>query len=612
MRGANARAVTKLFKITHLYGGWSILSPILVAMGEVVSWGISSFLVFMGMGLLVRRVFSLRITSMRDLTGSFWIGWGFAIAFLQLWHLWFRVDWRPLMMLSVIGLAGLAWGYQEIRDRIRQIASSQVIVLSIILVAGLWLANLAVGPMVHYDSGLYELSAVRWASTYPIIPGLANLHTRLGFNSSYYLYVSLFDIGPWVHKSYHLAGWPLLWVLFAQAIAAIWRPLVEAVRRPNWNRLSETGSTLIMGGFYLLLLVPMARYAMSSVYPSPTCDVPVFVLGIVVSAEVLRFLAKRIESATEAAYAVFYIIVLCAVGITMKLDFAVFGLVSCVLALGTWIVRYRKQTPNIAKSLLIWIAAGSMVLIPWIVRTVILTGYLVFPSAVGPFPVGWRVPHEAALDTANWVFSWARRPGVPWQQVLGNWQWFLPWARRMSKAYLDFVIPLVLSLAGILLGGVFWLSRKCRRQKPGVMWLFLLAPMFALIFWFFTAPGLSFLGSFLWIWAAGAVVLGMSALAPRRYVAVVLVISVALLGSWGFLDHATISKRVLVTKPGTSGGFYSLRGVELDTFRTKSGLLVYRPVTGDRCWDAPLPCTPYPNPSLHLRETGDISSGFAQ
>jgi len=48
----------------------------------------------------------------------------------------------------------------------------------------------------------------------------------------------------------------------------------------------------------------------------------------------------------------------------------------------------------------------------------------------------------------------------------------------------------------------------------------------------------------------------------------------------------------------------------MTTFTTDSGLVLHIPVASDQCWDAELPCTPYPNPKLRLRRPDDLSSGF--
>ena len=42
-----------------------------------------------------------------------------------------------------------------------------------------------------------------------------------------------------------------------------------------------------------------------------------------------------------------------------------------------------------------------------------------------------------------------------------------------------------------------------------------------------------------------------------------------------------------------------------------SGLVVNVPSNETLCcWNAPLPCTPYPNPALRLRDPGNLEAGF--
>jgi hypothetical protein len=43
---------------------------------------------------------------------------------------------------------------------------------------------------------------------------------------------------------------------------------------------------------------------------------------------------------------------------------------------------------------------------------------------------------------------------------------------------------------------------------------------------------------------------------------------------------------------------------------TVSGLAVYVPVQGNQCWDAPLPCTPYFDETLRLRNESSLRWGF--
>lgn len=70
-----------------------------------------------------------------------------------------------------------------------------------------------------------------------------------------------------------------------------------------------------------------------------------------------------------------------------------------------------------------------------------------------------------------------------------------------------------------------------------------------------------------------------------------------------------ITKNLIIAS-GKNFGFYGIPRVELKTFSTRSGLIVYVPENGNQCWDAPLPCTPYPDVNLRLRQKGNMRYGF--
>lgn len=56
--------------------------------------------------------------------------------------------------------------------------------------------------------------------------------------------------------------------------------------------------------------------------------------------------------------------------------------------------------------------------------------------------------------------------------------------------------------------------------------------------------------------------------------------------------------------------FLRLPEAKLTPHQTTSGLTVHVPVETNQCWDAPLPCSPYFNETLHLRQPGKLERGF--
>ena len=144
-----------------------------------------------GCGSLTRRAL-LRVLSIS--TGrvvrraDMWIGLAFVIIFLQAWSLFAAVDATPAVVLGVVGLAGIAsWLVAQRRFRL---LSQPLGVIVLTGVGVLWLANRALAIPSDYDLGLYHASAITYASHYAI-PGLGNLHNRLGAGDGHFLLVAM-------------------------------------------------------------------------------------------------------------------------------------------------------------------------------------------------------------------------------------------------------------------------------------------------------------------------------------------------------------------------------------------------------------------------------------
>lgn len=69
---------------------------------------------------------------------------------------------------------------------------------------------------------------------------------------------------------------------------------------------------------------------------------------------------------------------------------------------------------------------GVVTMVPWLLRSALMTGYIVYPTTVAGLPVEWRVADEQALEDTNDVRAWSRYPVVGVGVVIkrDNWDWF--------------------------------------------------------------------------------------------------------------------------------------------------------------------------------------------
>jgi hypothetical protein len=176
-------------------------------------------------------------------------------------------------------------------------------------------------------------------------------------------------------------------------------------------------------------------------------------------------------------------------GITVKLSFVVFAALAIVAALAAWVwtvgTGIRQHTRTIFTG---WVW-GALLVVPWLVRHVILSGYLLYPSTWISFPVKWKIPHAMAEPIAAGITAWARELGsgtINPDQWFGNWFFVFPFEMKEAVVYAVLILAAVVVL------------RYSLRLKP-VQWrgvlIVLACHLLSLLYWFWMAPALRFIRS---------------------------------------------------------------------------------------------------------------------
>jgi hypothetical protein len=527
----------------------------------------------------------------------FWLGWGLAIALLQIWHLFLPVDIFAMAACAAAGLAGLCVGSKSLGRLYHHLAKrslkSVIVSTVVVLAVALYWANLALGPPGNWDTGLYHVQAVRWNSEYPIVVGLGNLHGRLAFNNSSFLYASMLDVGPWAKKSHHLCSGLLSLTLITQLIVGCRGVLRTADRQWLYSLLC------------LLLLSPLILMCHR---PNFSPDTVAFLLGILPSLQLVQFMTRDWENANDRNLLLVSMSFLSIVGITVKVSFAPFGLAIVSIALAeVWARSRREQSWLISRRAVTVVGCLSAITaVTWIVRGVLLSGYVAYPHPLGAVDVPWRIPADRVTYMRDLIVAWARNSAAPVDEVLGNWHWLKPWALQQIRDFDGVVLPFLCAAVGMtsLAYRFFRGSNKLPRE-----FALLLAPsLLTVLFVFLTAPDFRFAGAAPWLLGMTALALSLADYAGensfgarKRFLAsFALVLTLAVFGKSARHLNGTDA----VSHMG------QLPVVELSPRITWSGLTVYVPVDGNRAWDAPLPNTPHFDPDLTLRHPADLSSGF--
>lgn len=484
-------------------------------------------------------------------------------------------------------------------------------------VAGLLLLLLlicAIIPPNNYDAGLYHIQAIKWAEQYAVVPGLGNLHGRFAFNPSIFMlnaatsFRTIFDTGIYAINGVFL-GVFLLWLL------------AQVYQTKN----------IIKALFYaILIFLCLSDYAMQ--ISSPTPDIAATVLICFV---LLRTWQRQIDLETSNI-APFWgdylpVIIIACYTITIKLNAAPLLLLIAYIA---WLCRKTIWW----RSVFIFFIIGCFITIPWLVRNVILSGYLVYPISIDLFSPDWKIPMENVIDERNWIYSWARIPAQHWREVLAMpiSQWLPIWFDSQKIQHKAVALLLVVLLPFSLL--MIWIFKTQKMgqlpiaplvQKLADNWFIVWAIAYSgCIYWFIMAPSFRFCSAFIWLGSTMPLLLFQNIRFPRwlqrtcRYV--ILVFFLATVGYFyrnaakqllGYFVWGTGQERATAYAPSDylwkplPIEVYSWKGeFAYQTYHIDSAIILV-PQNENRCFDAGLPCTPLLNPTLTMRGNS-LANGF--
>jgi hypothetical protein len=502
-----------------------------------------------------------------------------ATVFAETWSLFGGLaPWaNPALILMTAILAAVRWRTfaNNVREGLRNTRWSSLI----LFVPCLFFAALnALSNGYCHDTLLYHLAAVRWVADFGSVPGLANLHGRLGFNSALHPLAGLFG-GPF---GIAVSGEFVNSVIVLSTSAV----LLQGIRLNRKEFFTQ-------GSVYAALLLPLILGQLfSECLSSPQPDVAGVAIAILVTWH-LREVIFDTDTLPDLEQSAFLRCLMAgSLVVMLKLSYAALGLGAAGLVTLIILIRRRRFMAICVPVLLVFVCS-----IPWVCRGYITSGYPLYPSELGAIHFDWIVPHEAASSDKNWVLSWARDPGRDWQVVLANNDWLRPW---LATTFGDLLVrkSLLLGAAGLILG----LTSAPWRWRIGSFFqcCCLIAPVIlSLVFWFLTAPDPRFAGATIWTVAADIAFLPFACLVSVRlllrvFTSVLIAGFIGLELKEGAIRLATEHEQFPNFVGGTS---------ELVPRLTYSGLAIWVPVTGDLTGPWKIPAAPPSsfNPKLELR-----------
>ncbi len=334
-----------------------------------------------------------------------WLGvLGIAIALFSM-SLW--VPLSPLVGLAVGGsLAAIALRQASVRHDLQTLRQAigwrQGLGIGAL---ALLAAAATVQPVTWIDTGLYHYGTIRWLADYGTVVGVALIHDRFGFASSWFALAAPFNPVILDGRGTAIANGFLLWLLLLQGWAALTRIVSSKATIPDWFGASSLG---------LLIALFFGSSLMMEIVVSPSPDIPIILLAILLSSFLLISDEQNPMTADGLA---FVILGLGAVAVTVKLS----GLPLLAIG-GLFFVGRYYQKP---RSLLVGLGLVTIILLPMTIFGWLTSGCPLYPSSVMCLDLPWSLPQDAGEEARAQIHGWqlwfgSPPEGTPW----------LPWVFR--------------------------------------------------------------------------------------------------------------------------------------------------------------------------------------
>lgn len=333
-----------------------------------------------------------------------------------------------------------------------------------LLLFSLWLTS---GPINNSDSYIYHAQSIRWIESYPVVKGLGNFFNRLAYNSGWFIQNALFSFSFLGGRSFHVLNGLLV---FSVSMFFI----LEFIQASNKNQIE-------LPQIWGMLIIPLGIISIGTQASAPSTDMPVAYLIWIAG-----YLAMRQNQQNNLFSTIFIITGLIAFAFTIKISIAPIFLIPLLL-----IVFNKKiiKLNNLVK-LFIW---GSLILAPWMIRNVIISGYAIYPSAVTAVPVDWRMPESLVIDDEFGIRAWGfyERGSAdevmekPFFERIKFWFFNLTLNQKMMVVT-SFFSPIILTF-------IFLISFLKNNLKFSTGILITIVGFFVgFIFWIFVSPNMRF------------------------------------------------------------------------------------------------------------------------
>lgn len=435
----------------------------------ILNW-LYIFIITFGLGMLLnaftKKYFQYE---MKKLTSILAAGIMIATVYAQFFSLFYKVGALANGILAAFSIFIYVFWRKDICQIIKKVIGNHNWCYFVtVAICFLCMAYMTSRGIIHYDTDLYHAQSIRWIEEYGVIKGLGNLHVRLAYNSSFFALSALFSLKFLIGQSLHTVNGWIAYLLLIEVLDL--RHLFMKKKNSHAPGIQLSDFARFAALYYITMVLDEMV--------SPASDYTIICIVFYIVITWLSFIEKDERQEEIIPFAL-----LCVGGVfavSVKLTVGLILLLTIQPAYD--LIKGRKW-----REIMIFILMGVVVIMPWMIRTVLISGYLLYPfPALDIFPVDWKIPALTAQMDAAEIKTWGRglydtsKVDLPISSWIGNWYKGLTSGTEKMLILMD-----ALSILGLIILGIIHLFRKKLHFRVFLM-MFTLSVCY--LFWQTSAP----------------------------------------------------------------------------------------------------------------------------
>ena len=437
-------------------------------------------------------------------------------------------------------------------------------IIGILMMSSWWI--------VHPDTLGYHAQTIKWIEEFKAVPGLVHLHTRLGYQGLWFVAESLF--------SFRFTGSSA--VSYINVAVLTWF-VIFICDKVNDCIKNRNG----FHGLLWLLLFVFTLWNYTQVRLTATSASPDFIATLYVLAIFYLLFQHPPSWLLLITLSVFVVVV--------KLSASPMMLITLYSIIQLLRSKFYKQA-------VFGVVIGLLILIPFVTRNLITSGWVVFPST---FPdianVDWKFDASRTALEKKYITAYARtKSGESEAEILSSVnasysEWVPVWWRNLSIADKTLIVISLLSMLFLIIT----IRRSIRTGESS--WAAIVIVIVGVLFWFTQAPDPRFGAGFLMMLPALALTKIKIELSRNLIIAGTLAISIVCVAYTVYRVINFFEKEQLWMPLGIKP--------QQSTTIDCNGLEINVSPNGEPCNTAPLPCAA--TGCEHVEARGaDIRYGF--